>query len=124
MKSQIILGDCLEKMKDITDNTIDLIVTDPPYNIKKDTWDNIKNYEEWCELWILQCQRVLKDTGSFYFFHNNMPTISKLMHIIEQKTKFKFKQFIIWNKKFKGAKNEGFLQGFNEVGGLRNYQKI
>lgn len=122
--NQIILGDCLEKMKDIPDDSIDLIVTDPPYNIKKASWDNIKDYDEWCLKWILECQRVLKDNGSFYFFHNDMPVISKLMNMIEEKTKFIFKQFIVWNKKFTGANNEGFLQGFNEVENLRNYQKM
>jgi len=122
--NQIILGECLEKMKNIPNNSIDLVLTDPPYNIKKDTWDNIKNYEEWCLKWILECQRVLKDNGSFYFFHNDMPTISKLMNMMEQKTKFKFKQMIVWNKKFSGASNEEFLQGFNEIKTLRNYQKM
>ena len=29
----IYYGDCLEKMKDIDDNSVNLILTDPPYNI-------------------------------------------------------------------------------------------
>ena len=44
--------DCLEGMRQIEDGTIDLIVTDPPYNIGKEkelgkTWDIIDNYQEW-----------------------------------------------------------------------------
>ena len=29
------LGDCLEKMKDIPDGSVDLVLTDPPYNIAR-----------------------------------------------------------------------------------------
>ena len=43
---QLILGDCLEKMKDIPDGSVDLVVTSPPY-------DNLRSYngnnESWCE---------------------------------------------------------------------------
>ena len=34
-------GDCLELMKDIPDKSVDLILTDPPYNIGKAKWDKI-----------------------------------------------------------------------------------
>jgi site-specific DNA-methyltransferase (adenine-specific) len=126
-KNKIYLGDCLEVMKDIADKSVDLICTDPPYNIKKADWDSWKTkefYVEWCGQWMLECQRVLKDNGSFYFFHNNMVQIAMLMEWIRRNTKFIFKQFIVWNKKFSGAKNEGFLRGFNEVNMLRNYQQM
>jgi site-specific DNA-methyltransferase (adenine-specific) len=126
-KNKIYLGDCVQLMKDIPDKTIDAIITDPPYNIKKADWDSWKTkefYVEWCGQWILECQRVLKNNGSFYFFHNDMAQIAMLMEWIRRNTKFIFKQFIVWNKKFPGAKNEGFLQGFNEVEMLRNYQQM
>ena len=121
MKNQLILGDCLKEMKNIPDNSVDLIVTDPPYNIKKASWDNIKDYEEWCLNWILECQRVLKDNGSFYFFHNHMPTISKLMNVIKDKTNFIFSQLITWNKISPDFKNYGFVQQRLSSGGMRNY---
>jgi len=62
--NQIINGDCLEVMKGFPDNSIDLLVTDPPYGISfmgKD-WDrSIPSVEIW-----KQCLRVLKP-GSFAF---------------------------------------------------------
>ena len=116
--------DCLEGMKNIPDKSIDLIVTDPPYNIGKAKWDKIDNYIEWMGTIFKECERILKDNGSFYFFHNDMPQIAQLMEWLRLNTKFVFKQFITWNKKFKGASNEGYLQGFIEVEGLRNYQKM
>src|SRR3990167_6528211 len=118
------LGDCLEIMKTIPDKSVDLVLTDPPYNIGKASWDKIDNYIDWCGKWILECQRVLKDNGSFYFFHNDMPQIAKLMGWIEQDTKFIFKQFIVWNKRFNEASNKGFLDGYVVVEGLRNYQQM
>ena len=118
------IGDCLELMKDIPDKSIDLVLIDPPYNIGKDTWDNIDDYHNWCVLWLKECQRVLKDNGSFYMFHSEMQTISKLMNHLDKNTEFIFRQFIVWNKRFKGSKNKGFLDGYVEVEGLRNYQQM
>jgi site-specific DNA-methyltransferase (adenine-specific) len=64
MQISIIYGDCLEKLKELTDNSIDFMVTDPPYGISflgKD-WDRaVPSVEVWKE-----CLRVLKP-GSFAF---------------------------------------------------------
>lgn len=122
--SQIIQGDSLKVLKQIDSKSINLIICDPPYNIKKAKWDKIPNYIEWLGSILLELQRVLKDNGSFYLFHNDMPTIAKIMNWMEENTKFVFKQMIIWNKKFNGSKTNGFLQGYNEVENLRNYQKF
>ena len=117
-------GDCLERLKEVDDNSIDLVVIDPPYNIGKDTWDKIDNYEEWMKDVFIELQRVLKDNGSLYWWHNDMTTISKLMNTLESDTNFKFKQMIVWNKRFDGSPRKGFLNGFIEVEKLRNYQKM
>lgn len=125
--NQIIQGDCLEVMKDMPDKSVDLVLTDPPYNISKAEWDKWKrkeDYIEWMGQIFKECERLLKDNGSFYFFHNDMMQIKNLMQWLEDNTKFIFKQFIVWNKRFEGASNKGFLDGFIEVGGLRNYQQM
>jgi DNA modification methylase len=82
----------------IPDKSIDLVLTDPPYNIGKAKWDKIPNYIEWCGEWIKECERVLKDNGSFYFWHNDMPQIAQLMEWIRQNTRFVFNSFVIWDK--------------------------
>lgn len=70
--SIVILGNCVEELKKIEDNTINLIFADPPYNIgkdfgnNKDKWKNTENYITWCKTWIDECFRVLKDDGTFY----------------------------------------------------------
>ena len=91
-------GDCLELLKNIPDKSIDLVLTDPPYNIKKANWDNIPDYINWCGKWLLKCQRVLKDNGTLYFFHNDMVQIAQLMEFIRLNTDFKFNSFCIWDK--------------------------
>ena len=85
-------------MKDIPDGSIDLVLTDPPYNIGKAKWDKIPDYINWCGKWIKECERVLKDNGSFYFWHNDMVQIAQLMEWIRQNTKFVFNSFCIWDK--------------------------
>lgn len=117
-------GDCLELMKDIPDGSVDLVLTDPPYNIGKAKWDKIPHYIEWCGKWLKEVERVLKGNGSFYFWHNDMVQIAQLMEWIRKNTRFVFKQMIVWNKRFEGSPNKGFMDGFVEVGGLRNYQQM
>ena len=95
---KLMQGDCLELMQDIPDKSVDLILTDPPYNIGKAKWDKIPNYIEWCGKWFKQCERLLKDNGSFYFWHNDMVQIAQLMEWIRQNTQFVFNSFCVWDK--------------------------
>lgn len=95
---KIICGDSLEVIKHIPDKTIDLVLTDPPYNIKKAEWDNIENYIDWCIQWIKECERVLKDTGSLYIWHNDMEQMVELITEIKNKTNFKYRQMCMWQK--------------------------
>ena len=65
--------DALELLQSLGDKTVDLILTDPPYykllNIDWDKqWKTKDDYLNWLENIIKECQRVLKDNGSFYMF--------------------------------------------------------
>ena len=95
---KLLEGDCLELMQEIPDKSVDLILTDPPYNIGKAKWDKIPNYIEWCGKWFKECERLLKDNGSFYFWHNDMVQIAQLMEWIRQNTRFVFNSFCVWDK--------------------------
>ena len=88
--------DVLEGLKQLDDNSIDLIITSPPYNKKGfnggsskvrdcDLWhhtidyggdENVDNmpeeaYEQWQIDVINECIRVLKSDGSFFYNHKN-----------------------------------------------------
>ena len=71
--SMAILGDCLEVLKKIKDDSIALIFADAPYNIgkdfgnNKDKWESVQSYVDWCKTWIDECMRVLKPEGTMYF---------------------------------------------------------
>jgi len=61
--------DCLQFLLEIKDNCIDTVFADPPYNIKKTSWDNlgtIDEYVNWSIKWIKEASRILKDTGTLY----------------------------------------------------------
>ncbi len=79
----IIEGDCLEKLKDFPDRSVDFIFADPPYFMQtegelkrfegtkfqgvEDHWDkfgSFKEYDTFCLGWLKECQRILKDNGS------------------------------------------------------------
>jgi site-specific DNA-methyltransferase (adenine-specific) len=65
---KVLLGDCLEILKNVPDNTIDLIVTSPPYaDQRKDVYWGIHpdHYVDWFIPRSDQLYRVLKPTGSF-----------------------------------------------------------
>ena len=83
--SCVILGDCLNELKKIKSNSIDLIFADPPYGIgkdfgtNKDTFENINEYFLWCKMWIDECMRVLKYDGTMYFMSSTqyMPILDR-----------------------------------------------
>jgi site-specific DNA-methyltransferase (adenine-specific) len=68
---RIIPGDCIESLQSLDRESVDLVVTDPPYNIGIDYGrgpkaDLIDDYVEWCARWIGWCYRALKPHGSMW----------------------------------------------------------
>ena len=72
--NSLILGDCLETMKHIKDNSVNLIVTDPPYGVDFSAGfdDSIEHVKEQIDSWLKEMYRVLKDTSHCYIF---IPTL-------------------------------------------------
>ena len=106
-------ADCFDILKDMPDKSIDLIITDPPYNISRqrkftrkgrkplildfgewDKWDSEKEYLEWCKLWLAESHRVLKDTGNILVWHDKVSPFPYIM----AKMGYKIKNLFIWNK--------------------------
>ena len=66
--------DLIEGFKKIDDNSIDLLMTSPPYNcgIEYDSYNDSRPWEEyleWCEQWLIEAKRVLKPDGRFAINH-------------------------------------------------------
>jgi len=71
---EIMLGDCLEKMKDIPAGSVDMILTDPPYGTTGFKWDTPLDLENlWTEIW-----RVCKPNAAVVIF-GNQPFTSKFI---------------------------------------------
>ena len=82
----------LQQLKKIPDKTFDLVFADPPYNMQigekltrpdstkvngvNDKWDqfnSFKDYDNFCKDWLIECKRILKDSGSIWVigsYHN------------------------------------------------------
>lgn len=64
----LVNADCLTYLKTLSSNSIDLVMTSPPYNcgIEYSTYNDSRPYQEyldWCQEWINECYRVCKDDG-------------------------------------------------------------
>lgn len=70
-------GDCVELMRGLDGDSVDMIFADPPFNLNKlypsSINDNLKTerYLDWCEIWLSECIRVLKHGGSLFLW--NLP---------------------------------------------------
>lgn len=67
--------DCVEYMKLLADETVDLIIADPPYYKAIDEkwdkqWKTEEEYLNWTQEWFNECVRILKPTGVFYCYGN------------------------------------------------------
>ena len=73
-KIELIQGDCLEKMKDIPDGSIDLVLIDPPYcNMVSQSWDRMtdEKAKKFFEQFKEESYRVLRFGGKFISFSSN-----------------------------------------------------
>jgi len=97
------LGDCLELMKEIPDESIDLVVTDPPYamnfisNYRKEKYKAIQNDNslDWLEDFVTHLYRIMKNNTAVYCFcsWHNIETFKTAFSKV-----FKVKNVIIWEK--------------------------
>lgn len=72
--NKVIQGDCLEVMRKIPDDSVDVTFADPPFNLKKkynSYYDKheVQEYLSWCKEWLTEMVRITKHTGSI-FVHN------------------------------------------------------
>ena len=97
---ELINADCLEFIRSLPENSVDLIVTDPPYfKVKPEGWDNQwkgdDDYLKWLDQCLAQFWRVLKPAGSLYLFcgHRLASDIEIMM-----RERFSVLNHIIWAK--------------------------
>ena len=114
----ILEGDCFELIKTLEDNSVDLVITSPPYAdiVNYGVNVSIKKPKEYCD-WILplfnEIYRVLKPSGSFILNINDNcsnglrnPFIYELIYRSQKETKLRFYDTYIWHK-MNGIPNGG-----------------
>lgn len=114
--------DCIIGMKKMNDNSVDLIIADPPYNLSKgnnwkwdnsvklegmggnwnkamEDWDNmsLEDYFNFTDAWIKECKRILKPSGSMWIFgtYHNIG----IVNILLQKNNVEIINEIVWYKR-------------------------
>lgn len=117
-ENKIILGDCLDIMKEMPDGKIDLIFADPPYNIgiRYDNHNDKMRYEDyinWSEKWIKECARLLSDKGSIYIAINDEHVAEIVM--ILKKLGLTMRNWIIWHYTFGQAQKKKFSRAHTHI---------
>lgn len=116
-------GDCLDVMKSIPYNSVNLTVTSPPYNIGKEYENNlpIEQYIHWTKKWVDMVYHITSENGAFWLNVGYMPVpgIAKAMpipYLIWDKIQFFLIQEVVWNysagvagRLFFSPRNEKFL---------------
>lgn len=113
--NQIIEGDALQILPTLKDNSAQIIIADPPYNIGKDFGNNtykmeMNEYLDWCDRWIKECLRILKDDGTMfiYGFSENLALIlSRIDYNIQRR-------WIVWHYTNKNVASLNFWQRAHE----------
>ena len=94
-----IKGDCIEVLKTIPDNSVDMTFADPPFNLKKkyNGYKDDKKFQEyldWCRQWIHEMVRITKPTGSI-FVHNIPKWLTYYATYLNEVANFK--HWIAWD---------------------------
>jgi len=94
--------DAVTFLKKIPDNSIQLILIDPPYNLDMAMWDTFSDYLDWAKQWLNQMERILSDTGScvifggFQFQDLKNGDLLEILHYLRHNTKLMLINLVIW----------------------------
>lgn len=113
IKQIIYNEDCISGMKKISNESIDIVICDPPYNIGKDFGNDsdkqdMDKYLLWCDEWIAECIRILKPTGTMYIYG-----FSEILAYIRVKININVR-WIIWHYTNKVTPSLNFWQRTHE----------
>ena len=115
MREDIINGDILEVLKTLGDESAQIVIADPPYNIGKDFGNKsdkqpMDDYLKWCDEWIEGCLRVLRKDGTMfvYGFSEILALIlSRIPHDINRR-------WLVWHYTNKNVPSLQFWQRSHE----------
>lgn len=96
--------DCLQFLKRVPDESVQLIVCDPPYNVLMADWDEHKDYVSWCDAWLTESERVLAPTGNMVIFGGlqyqdeaGSGDLLSIIHHMRTASRMRLINLIVWN---------------------------
>jgi site-specific DNA-methyltransferase (adenine-specific) len=111
--------DCIEYLETLQDNSVDLILTDPPYFIGFDggkgwdkQWNSDQEYLDWCEKWTKECARILRPNKMMCVFgtlkYNTF--LRYRLEILDKLPSFFQQPEIIWSYNWGGRSKTNFAR--------------
>jgi site-specific DNA-methyltransferase (adenine-specific) len=107
----LLYGDCLERMKEIPDGSVDMILTDPPYGMdltpqrQSGKFHNVKIANDsdlsWADEFFQQCYRVLPKTDCAGFFFCSHHSVGQFIES-GKNAGFDVKNLLVWDKDWFG----------------------
>ena len=112
-------GDAIDLFKSLENDSIDLIIADPPYNLGKDYGNNhdLKGFDEYIlftKQWLAESKRVLKPNGTIYVFMG-VRFISYLYNIMDRDLNLFFNSWIVWHYTQGLGKTKGFSPRHDDI---------
>jgi len=139
--NKIICGDSIEVMKKIPNESIDLVITSPPYNLKNSTGNGMKDgrggkwanaalqrgythhndcmphdeYVRWQRDCLIEMMRIIPETGAIFYNHKRRVQAGLLQDRYDIVEGFPVRQIIIWKRKGGLNFNAGYFLPTYEV---------
>ena len=115
----LLCGDAVEELRKMPDESVNLIATDPPYNLNKNygnSQDNLAfaEYLDFTRQWLSEAKRVLTNDGSIYVFMG-MRYISYVYTILEQELGMTFNSWVTWFYTQGSGKTKGFSPRHDDI---------
>lgn len=112
--NKIILGDAVKELKKLPDESCDVIICDPPYNIGKDFGNNhdkreLNEYVSWCKKWISESIRIMKPEGTMFIYG-----FSEILAYLSVEIPIN-KRWLIWHYTNKNVASLNFWQRSHEA---------
>lgn len=138
----ILLGDCIEQMKTLPDESIDMVFTSPPYNIRNSTGSGIRSpgknslwktcrlrdgydqhddnmpheeYVEWQRACLTEMYRLIKPNGAVFYNHKWRVQAGLMQDRQDIVSGFPVRQIVIWYRKGSVNYNWRFFYSAYEV---------
>lgn len=98
----VFITDAVKFLKKLPDNSIQLILIDPPYNLDLAEWDTFEVYLDWARQWLDEVYRVLSETGScvifggFQFQDLKQGDLLEILHYCRHETDLRLINLVVW----------------------------